>query len=102
MSGLFNQMKDLYKLQKEAREMQKKMKTLHIVGYSDDEGVKVTVNGLQDIEEMEISDELLSVNKKKDLIRAIKEALKDSQRKLQKEMSKDMDIDKIKNMLGAQ
>lgn len=102
MAGLFNQMKDLYKLQKEAKEMQKKMKVLHITGFSDDENVKISVNGLQEIEEMEIADELLSVDRKKELIRAIKEALKDSQRKLQKEMSKDMDIDKLKNMLGAQ
>jgi len=95
-------MKDIYKLQKEAKEMQKKMKTLHIKGYSDDENVKVSVNGLQEIEEMEIADELMSVDRKKELIRSIKEAIKDSQRKLQKEMSKDMDIDKLKNMLGAQ
>ena len=102
MAGLFGQMKDLYKLQKEAKEMQKKMKTLHITGYSDDENVKVGVNGLQEIEEMEIADELMSVERKKELIRGVKEALKDSQRKLQKEMSKDMDVDKLKSMLGAQ
>jgi len=102
MAGLFGQMKDLYKLQREAKEMQKKMKAIHITGYSDDENVKITVNGIQEVEEMDINDELLNVEKKKELIRAIKEALKDSQKKLQKDMSKDMDIDKLKNMLGAQ
>jgi DNA-binding protein YbaB len=101
MAGVFGQMKDLYKLQKEAREMQKKMKNVHIKGYSDDESVKISVNGLQEVEEMEIADELLNIERKKELIRGIKEALKDSQRKLQKEMSKDMDVDKLKSMLGA-
>jgi len=101
MAGLFGQMKDLYKLQKEAKEMQRKMKLMHITGYSDDENVTIVVNGLQEIEEMDIKDELLSVDHKKELIRSIKEAVKDSQRKLQKDMSKDMDIDKIKGMLGA-
>jgi DNA-binding protein YbaB len=101
MSGLFGQMKDLYKLQKEAKEMQKKMKTMHITGYSDDENVKIVVNGLQEIEEMEINDSLMNVEHKKEMIRGIKEAVKDSQRKLQKDMTKDMDIDKIKGMLGA-
>ena len=94
-------MKDLYKLQREAKEMQKKMKSVHITGYSDDENVKISMNGLQEVEEMDINDSLLAVDRKKELIRAIKEALKDSQRKLQKDMSKDMDIDKLKGMLGA-
>jgi DNA-binding YbaB/EbfC family protein len=101
MSGLFGQMKDLYKLQKEAKEMQKKMKTIHITGYSDDENVKIVMNGVQEIEEMDIKDEIVDAGRKKELVRAIKEALKDAQRKLQKEMTKDMDIDQIKGMLGA-
>jgi len=94
-------MKDIYKLQKEARDMQKKMKATHITGYSDDEAVKVGINGLQEIEELDINDELVDISKKKELIRGIKEALKDAHRKLQKDMTKDMDIDKIKGMLGA-
>jgi len=101
MGGLFGQMKDIYKLQREAKEMQKRMKTVHITGYSDDENVKIDMNGLQEIEDISINDELMSQDRKKELIRAIKEALKDCQHKLQKDMSKDMDIDKIKSMLGA-
>ena len=98
---MFNQLKDIYKLQKEAREMQKKMKEVKIVGISDDEDVKIYMNGLQEVDTMEISDELLSVDSKKQLIKEIKGAMKDAQKKLQKELSKDMDISKLKNMLGA-
>lgn len=99
--GMFDQLKDVYKLQKEAREMQKKMKALTIEAYSDDEDVKVVMNGMQEVEEIEINDELMNPDKKKYLIKAIKEALKDGQKKLQKELAKDMDIDQIKNMLGS-
>lgn len=98
---MFNQLKDIYKLQKEAREMQKKMKEVKITGISDDEDVKIFMNGIQEIDTMEISDELLTVDNKKQLIKEIKEAMKDAQKKLQKELSKDMDISQLKNMLGA-
>ncbi len=99
--GMFDQLKDIYKLQKEAREMQKKMKAMQIVAFSDDEEVKITMNGIQEIENIEINDELMGVENKKHLIKALKEAIKDGQKKLQKEISKDMDIDQIKNMLGS-
>ena len=101
MGGMFNQLKDIYKLQKEAREMQKKMKEVKIMGISDDEDVKIYMNGRQEVDTMEINDELLSVDSKKQLIKEIKGAMKDAQKKLQEELSKDMDISKLKNMLGA-
>src|SRR3989344_978565 len=101
MAGLFNQMKDLYKLQKEAREMQKKMHGVKVVGVSDDEKVKVSMDGTQEIEEIEINDELLSIDNKRWLIKGMKEALKDAQKRLQRELAKDMDLNKIKGMLGS-
>ena len=101
MAGLFNQMKDLYKLQKEAREMQKKMHTVKVVGVSDDEKVKVSMDGTQEVEEIEISVELLNADNKRWLIKDMKEALKDAQKRLQRELAKDMDLNKIKGMLGS-
>lgn len=98
--SVFGQAKDLLKLQKEAREMQKKMKQLRVVGESDDERVRITVNGTQEVEDIEIADDLMNVDSKKDLIKGVKAALKDSQKKLQKEMMKDMDISQLRNMLG--
>lgn len=99
--SVFNQMKDLYKIQKEAREMQKKMKAIKVTGESDDEFVKITINGAQEIDEIEINDVLVDVERKRDLIRAIEAAMKDAQKRLQKEMMKDMDMGKIKGMLGV-
>jgi DNA-binding protein YbaB len=101
MAGMFNQAKDLLKMQREAGAMQKKMKGLTVSGYSDNEDVKMTINGVQDIQEIEINDELLSVEKKRELVRSIRQASKDAQNKLQKELVKDMDMDKLKSMFGS-
>ena len=99
MAG-FGKLKDLYKLQKEARQMQKKMKKIRISGLSKNEHVEIVINGTQEIEELDISDELLDQDRKDDLIKEFKQAMKDAQKKLQKEMAKDMDVDSLRNMLG--
>ncbi|MBW7953252.1 MAG: YbaB/EbfC family nucleoid-associated protein [Candidatus Dojkabacteria bacterium] len=101
MGGAFKQIKDIYKLQKEAREMQKKMKNIHVTGKSDDELVVVSINGTQEVEDITIEDRLLSPSEKKLLVKGIKQALKDAQKKLQKELMKDMDLGQLKGMLGG-
>ena len=100
MKGL-SQMKDLYKLQKEARRMQKEMKKLKITGQDKRDLVTITINGLQEIEEIDIADELLSPERKVELVKAIKEALKDANKRVQREMAKNMDLNDIKSMFGA-
>ncbi|HEX9804483.1 MAG TPA: YbaB/EbfC family nucleoid-associated protein [Candidatus Dojkabacteria bacterium] len=100
MVNPFTQAKDLWKLQKEAREMQKKMKAIKISGMSDDEKVEVIIDGTQEILELFIDDAMMEVDKKNDLAKGVKQAIKDAQKKLQKEMMKDMDMDKMKSMLG--
>ena len=97
----FSQMKDLYRLQKEARKMQKQMKKMIVEGFSKDENIKVAINGIQELDDIEISEELLNPARKTDLVRGIKEAMKDASKKIQKEMAKDMDMDKMRSMLGA-
>jgi DNA-binding protein YbaB len=101
MPNPFSQAKDLWKLQKEARDMQKKMKAIKISGLSDNEKIEVIIDGTQDVQDIFIEDEMMSVENKDMLVRAIKEALKDAQKKLQKEMMKDFDLDKMKSMLGS-
>lgn len=81
--------------------MQKKMKGITITGFSDDELVSITIDGTQEIQEMEINDELVTPEKKRDLIKDIKQAVKDAQKRLQKELMKDMDMNQIKGMLGS-
>lgn len=99
--GVFGKAKDLYNLQKEARSMQKKMKKIQIDGESKDGLVVVRINGLQELEDMDIAEELLEPERKDDLVKRIKQALKDANKKLQKEMMKDMDMDKMRGMLGS-
>jgi len=81
--------------------MQKKMHAVKVVGVSDDEKVKVSMDGTQEVADIEINDELLNADKKRWLIKAMKEALKDAQKRLQRELAKDMDLNKIKGMLGS-
>lgn len=96
----FGQLKDLYNLQKEARKMQKQMKNLKIAGESKDSLFKVIINGIQEIESVEISDELMNPGRKVELIKDMKEAFKEASKKSQKEMAQDLDLDKMKSMLG--
>jgi DNA-binding YbaB/EbfC family protein len=97
----FGKLGELYKLQKEARAMQKKMKEITIEGESKEGDVVVVINGTQEIEDIDIQENLLSPEKKDDLVKKIKQAMKEAQKKLQREMAKDMDIDKLKGMLGV-
>lgn len=97
---MLGQLGDLYKMQKEAKKMQKEMKQIHVSGFSKNEDVEVVMDGTQEIEEIGIDDELMTVEKKSYLVKGIKEAVKDAQKKLQKEMMSSMDLDKIKGMLG--
>lgn len=98
---MFGKAKDLYAMQKEARAMQKQMKQLRVEGESDDELLKIVMNGIQEIEDIEIHSDLLGVENKNDLVKALKQAWKVAQKNLQKEMMKDLDMDKLKGMLGG-
>lgn len=79
--SLFGQAKDMYKLQKQAKQVKKKLKNLQIeaeVG-----GVKVTVSAEQEVLSVEITEELMTSEKKvdleKNLLEAINKAIKKSQ-----------------------
>lgn len=100
MKNIFGQMGDLYKLQKEARKMKKEMQQVSISGYSKNEDIEIVIDGTQEILEIGIEDELLTLEKKDYLIKGLKQAFKDAQNKLQKQMAKDMDVDKLKSLLG--
>lgn len=73
------QMKDLYKLQKQAKEIKKKLQNIHIE--AEEEGVKITINGEQEPISVEISEDSLSDKKKLEtsILNALKKGLKKSQ-----------------------
>jgi DNA-binding YbaB/EbfC family protein len=97
---MFNDLKDLYKLQKEAKEMQKKMREKKITGNSKDGRVTVYMNGAQEYEGIEIDDMLFDVEMKDLFKQDMDEAFKDYQKKLQKSMQESFNIDDVKSMLG--
>jgi len=90
--------KDIYKLQREAKKMQEEMKKVLVTGESKRGLVKVTMNGAQELVDLNFSDDIMG--DKVELKKHIKDAYADAQKKLQKEMAKGMDMDKLKGMLG--
>jgi len=78
----------------------KKMREVKISGLSDNEKVEIIIDGTQEIVDVFIADDMVDVDKKGDLEKAVKQAMKNAQKKLQKELMKDMDMDKLRSMLG--
>lgn len=96
----FGKVGELYKLQKEARAMQKKMKAVNVDGESKSGEVVVRINGVNEVVDIDLDESLLSQEKKDILIKQLKQAFKSAQKKLQREMMKDMDMNKLKGMMG--
>lgn len=99
MNNPFGTVKDVYKLKKEAEKMQEKMKKILAIGESKKSLVKLTLNGAQELVDINFDDQILG--DKVELKKHIKDAYGDAQKKLQKEMAKGMDMDKLKEMLGG-
>jgi DNA-binding YbaB/EbfC family protein len=98
MANPFSAAKDIYKLRSEAKKMQEDMKQILVTGESKKGLVKVTLNGAQEMVDVNMNDEIM--DDKLELKKHIKDAYADAQKKLQKEMMKGMDLDKLKAMLG--
>jgi DNA-binding YbaB/EbfC family protein len=90
--------KDIMKLRSEAKKMQEQMKQVMATGESKKGLVKVTLNGAQELVDININEELFT--DKVELKKHIKDAFADAQKKIQKEMAKGMDLDQLKGMLG--
>ena len=100
MANTFGNLKDLYKMQKEAKEMQKKLRQQILSGESKDGSVKVYMNAAKEFEDIKVSDELMDPEMMDLFKKRLKEAFADLDKKLQKEMAKQFDMDSLKNMLG--
>jgi DNA-binding protein YbaB len=100
MANVFSQMKDLYKMQSEAKEMQKKLKVVKIVGESNDGRVQISMNGAQEFEDIFIDDSLLSEGMLVVIKKQFQEAFKDYQKKLAKQIQSSFDVEDLKKVLG--
>lgn len=81
----FGQMKEMYKLQKKAKQAQKELKSLEIEARSDDDLVSVVVSGEMKIIEINIDDELLSPERKTEVEKKIKETVAQAMSRAQSE-----------------
>ena len=91
--GMFSQMGDMYKLQKEAKKIKKELAKTHI--FAEVDGVKVTVSGEQEVISIEfLNDEILKDAKKlsKSLVTASNKALKKAQQ---------IAAEKMKSVMGG-
>ncbi|HAU40232.1 MAG: hypothetical protein UV80_C0013G0019 [Candidatus Peregrinibacteria bacterium GW2011_GWF2_43_17] len=76
--GVFGQMKDMYKIQKQAKEIKKELSHLHIEAEIED--IVVTINGEQEVVEVKIPDEKRNDPKlAKYLLEAFNKAIKKAQ-----------------------
>ena len=86
---MFDKAKDLYKLQKQARQIKKQLKNTHIE--AEHEGVTVIINGEQEVIEVKISEESMADKKllQGNLTKCFNKAVKRSQQ-IGAEMMKDV------------
>jgi len=92
---MFDKAKNLYKLQKQAREIKEKLKNTHIE--AENEGVAVIINGEQEVIEVRIEDTAMQDKKKLsvNLVSCMNKAVKKSQQigaDLMKDIMGDMNM----------
>lgn len=91
--GLFGQAKDLYKLQKKAKQIKEELKNLHIEAESN--GIAVVINGEQEVVEVRIPESMMApehqVKLQNDLLTVFNKAIKKSQ---------EVAAEKMRGMMG--
>ena len=90
----------LFKMQQEAKQMQKKLRERKISGSSKDGRLVIYMNLAQEFEDIFIDESVLAPDNTRLIRNLMEEAFKDYQKNLQKEAMKDFDLDQIKKMLG--
>jgi len=76
---MLDKLKELRKLQKQTKEIQKKLEKIHIE--AEENGIIVIINGKQEVKEVQVPEEICENPKKmnKSLVKAFNKALKKSQ-----------------------
>lgn len=92
--------REMLKMQSEAKKMQKKLREKKIVGESKDGLLKIFMNGAQEFEDIHIDAEVLENEDLDGIKKRMKQAFKDYQKKMQKQMAQDMDLDSLKSMFS--
>jgi nucleoid-associated protein EbfC len=90
---MFQKMKDMYNMQKQAKAIKKELASIHIE--AEFEGVVAVVSAEQEIITLEIPDNLIAPEKKQKLQKAILEAIKKAMKKAQ-----EIAAEKMKGVMG--
>jgi len=90
---MFKQMKDMYKMQKEAKAIKKELAQIHIE--AEISGVVVLVSAEQELISVQIPDEMMGAENKAKLQKAIVEATKKATKKAQ-----EIAAEKMKGIMG--
>src|SRR6185295_16422630 len=88
MAGMFSQMKDMYKMQQQAKQMKAKLKNIHIEAESS--GVKIVITAEFEIVSLSIPEELLSPEKKALVEKAVTDAFQKAMKKAQEVAAQEM------------
>jgi|ERR1035437_7828072 DNA-binding protein YbaB len=75
---MFNQMKQLFEMQKKAKELQKQLESIKVEKTSSDRTLSVVVNGAQKLETLQLDPSWLVPDKKMDLERALVALINDA------------------------
>lgn len=92
---MFNKLKQLQDLRKQAKDLKSSMSQETVTGEALDGAIKITMDGNQDIKDVDINDELLSVDNKEKLEQGIKEAFQAAVKNLQSLMMRKMQSGEI-------
>ena len=90
--GFLDQAKDMYKLQKQAKQIKKELKNIHVESETD--GVSVTVNGEQEILTVTIAEALAGDTKR--ISKAVVDATNKAVKKAQQ-----IAADRMKDVMGG-
>jgi len=82
---MLNQMKQLYEMQKKAKELQRQLEAIKVEKYNASRSLSVIVNGAQKVESVQIDPSWLSPDKKAALESALAEILNQAQEAAQKQ-----------------
>jgi DNA-binding protein YbaB len=91
--SLLGQMKDMYKLQKQAKKIKKELAKIHV--FAESNGIKVTVSAEMEVMNVEILDEEILKNAPK-LAKAMLEATNRAIKKAQQ-----ISAERMKDMMGG-
>ena len=91
--GLFGQLGDMYKLQKEAKRIKAELAKIHV--FAEVNGVKVTVSGEQEVVKFEITDSAVLTDARK-LEKSVLDATNRAMKKAQQ-----IAAEKMKSVMGG-